>query len=101
MGLPMNEDNFQYTVCFADDHIAQDYKNVNCMTRNLMDEYTKQDLEVKLNKTEYMCIGGYKQELGNDQHVKRCTDCKYLGLKIARNEAIREQICRCGKLLQC
>ena len=46
------------------------------MTRKVIEDYAKWGLEVKLNKTEYTCIGRHKQDLvlDNGQPVKRCTE---------------------------
>lgn len=98
MGLPLN-DNVLYTLCFADDQIlvAQDYEDMNYMTRKLIEEYTKWGLEINLNKTEYMCIGGQQQNLHleNGQHIKQCEKYKYLGITLTNNgsldDAIRER----------
>lgn len=98
MGLPLN-DSTLYTLCFADDQIlvAQDYEDINYMTRKLVEEYAEWGLEVNLDKTEYMCIGGEHRDLiiENGQRIKQCKEYKYLGIKISQNgtldEAIRER----------
>ena len=53
MGLPLIENNFLYTLCFADDQvlIAQGYEDIKYKTRKLMEQCAKWELEVNLNNT--------------------------------------------------
>ncbi|KAH1002379.1 hypothetical protein HUJ04_008467 [Dendroctonus ponderosae] len=85
MGNPLNE-TISYTLCFADDQIvvAQEYDDLEYMTRTLIEEYKKCGLEVNIKKAAYMCIGGIKQDLvlKMGQQIKSCDEYKYLGLKI-------------------
>lgn len=95
MGMPLNE-SILYTLCFADDQIviAQDHDDMNYMMRKLIEEYEKWGLEVNLKKTEYMCLGGEREDLVDDngQRIKQCDVYKYLGVKITKNGALDEAI---------
>jgi len=95
MGLPLNE-NTLYTLSFADDQvvISQDYEDLEYMTRKLIEQYDKWGLEVNLEKTEYMCIGGEQRDLqlNNGLVIKRCTEYKYLGMKLSHNGTLDEAI---------
>ncbi|XP_030746802.1 uncharacterized protein LOC115875473 [Sitophilus oryzae] len=62
------------------------------MTRKLIEEYNKWGLEVKLKKTEYMCIGGEQQNLILEQKIKHCQKYKYLGMHIANDGSLDEEI---------
>lgn len=88
MGLPLNE-HILYTLCFADDQIviAQEYDDMEYMTRKLIEEYNKWGLEVNVDKTEYMCIGGKQKDLvlNNGQQIKHYQEYKYLRMKITHN----------------
>lgn len=46
-----------------------DYDEMNYMNRKFTEEYTNRGVEVNLNKTEYMSIGG--KQLDNGQHIKQ------------------------------
>lgn len=98
MGIPLN-DYVLYTLCFADDQIvlAQDYDDLEYMTRKLIEEYDKWGLEVNLQKTEYMCIGGEQQDLileqqQQHQQIKQCKKYKYLGMHITNDGSLDEEI---------
>lgn len=95
MGLPL-EDYILYTLSFADDQvvIAQDYEDLEYMTRKLIEEYTKWGLEVNLSKTEYMCIGGEQRDLilNSGKTIKQCTEYKYLGMRLTNNGDLTEAI---------
>ncbi|XP_060530458.1 uncharacterized protein LOC132704465 [Cylas formicarius] len=81
MGIRRNNANI-YTLSFADDQVimAQEYDDVEYMTRNLIEEYKKWGLEVNLPKTKYMCIGGAQRDLllEDGQTIKTCEPYKYL-----------------------
>ncbi|XP_030746803.1 uncharacterized protein LOC115875475 [Sitophilus oryzae] len=96
MEIPLN-DSILYTLCFGDDQIilAQDYEDLEYMTRKLIEEYHKWGLEVNLNKTEYMCIGGEQQNLileQQQQEIKHCQKYKYLGMHITNDGSLDEEI---------
>ncbi|XP_044766437.1 uncharacterized protein LOC123322558 [Coccinella septempunctata] len=71
------------------------------MTRKLIEEYAKWWLEVNIQKTQYMCIGGSQENsdpnlaLSSSQFIKHCNAYKYLGLRISKDGsldgAIRER----------
>lgn len=95
MGLPL-DDGTIYTLSFADDQvvIAQDYEDMEYMTRKLIEQYEKWGLEVNLEKTEYMCIGGEQKDLvlNNGQKIKQCSEYKYLGMKLSQNGSLDQAI---------
>jgi len=95
MGISLN-DTTLYTLCFADDQIvlAQDYEDLEYMTRKLIEEYNKWGLDVNLEKTRYMCIGGVQQDLilEDGQIIKNCKDYKYLGMKITNDGTLDQTI---------
>ncbi|XP_045462483.1 uncharacterized protein LOC123672426 [Harmonia axyridis] len=103
MGTPFDEETTLYTLSFADDQIviAQDVDDLNYMTRKLVEEYAKWGLEVNIQKTQYLCIGGGRQSsdpdltLSSSQSIKQSKAYKYLGLRISEDgfldESIRER----------
>lgn len=98
MGITLNNTSL-YTLCFADDQIvlAQDYEDLQYMTRKLIEEYTKWGLRVNIAKTEYMCIGGTQQDLVLEEIqeiIKSCKEYKYLGLHITQDGTLDEAIRR-------
>jgi len=88
MGLEIQETTI-YSMLFADDKllIAQDYEDLEYMTRKLINEY---ELGLKLNvkKTKYMAIGDTSRDLqledgkGIISHVNEYT---YLGIRITKD----------------
>jgi len=58
MGLEI-QDTTIYSLLFADDKllIAQDYEDLEYMTRKLIDEYELWGLKINVKKTKYMAIG--------------------------------------------
>ena len=64
MGLEI-QDATVYSVLFADDQllIAQDYEDLEYMTRKLRDEYELQGLKLNIKKTKYMAIGDTSRDL--------------------------------------
>lgn len=57
MNMIINDFNL-FTVSFADDQaiLTQDLFDIECMLRRLYTQYSKQSLEVSLDKTEYFFI---------------------------------------------
>ena len=53
------QDQTIYSVLFADDQllIAQDYEELEYMTRKLIEEYEVWGLKLNVKKTKYMAIG--------------------------------------------
>jgi len=96
MGIPVDDDSTVYTLSFADDQAvaAQDIDDIEYMTRKLMEEYNKWGLEVNIDKTEYMCIGGQQQDLrlATGHTIKHCSEYKYLGVKISKAGTLDEAI---------
>ena len=95
MGLEI-QDTTVYSLLFADDHllIAQDYEDLEYMTRKLIDEYELWGLKLNVKKTKYMAIGDILRDLqledwkGIISHVNEYT---YLGLRIAKDMEIMSQ----------
>jgi hypothetical protein len=94
MGIPL-EGKTLYTLCFADVQIliAQDHDDVEYMTRKIIEEYRIWGLEVNIDKTRYMCIGGTQDlKLNTGQIIRRCEEYKYLGIIITRDGTIDKTI---------
>lgn len=95
MGIPLNEEHL-YTLSFADDQIvmAQDYEDLEYMTRKLIEEYNNWGLEVNIKKTKYLSIGAPQSHLNlNDgQQIERCEEYKYLGVKITADGKMDSEI---------
>lgn len=86
MGIP-TENSTIYTLLFADDQlvIAQDYEDIEYMTRKLIEEYNKWGLKINLEKTLYMSCGEEMKDLVLEDGmgcIKGCEECEYLGVKI-------------------
>ena len=79
-----------YTMLFADDQllIAQDYEDLEYMTKKLIDEYELWGFKLNLKKTKYMAIGDTSRDLqledgkGIISHVNEYT---YLGVRITKD----------------
>jgi hypothetical protein len=86
MGLEI-QDTTIYSMPFADDQllIAQDYEDLEYMTRKLIDKYDLWGLKLNVKKTKYMAIGDTSRDLqledgkGTISHVNEHT---YLGVRI-------------------
>ncbi|XP_072375573.1 uncharacterized protein [Diabrotica undecimpunctata] len=98
MGRSLGDETL-YTLHYADDQIviSQDKENLKYMARKLMEEYKKWGLEVNLQKTQYLCIGGENtaDDL-EDEKIKKCDQSIYLGVKLTKtgrtNKAIKDRI---------
>lgn len=95
MGIPLDDEYTVYTLSFADDQVvvAQDIDDIEYMTRKLIEEYDKYGLEVNIDNTEYMCIGGQQQDLRlttGQTIIKHCRGYKYLGMKISQDGTLDE-----------
>ena len=64
MGLEI-QDTTIYSMLFADDQllIAQDYEDLEYMTKKLIDEYELWGLKLNVKKTKYMAIGDTSRDL--------------------------------------
>ena len=58
-----------YTLQFADDQVvlAGDKEDLEYMARKLKGTYEKWGLDMNLNKTKYLCIGGTENSLKLDE----------------------------------
>ena len=76
----------RYMLCFVNDQvlIAQYYDDINYMTRTLIEEYQKRRLDININDTENMCVGGELRNLMLEyvQKINCCEKYKYLGVNI-------------------
>ena len=71
MGIPL-ENITLYTLQFADDPVvlAGDKEDLEYMTRKLKENYEKWGLDMNLNKTKYLCIGGtHNLKLDEDNEI--------------------------------
>lgn len=84
MGIPVDDDTTQYIIHpLADDQavIAQD--DLEYMSRKLIEGYGRSGLKIKITKTGYKCIGGWRQDLhlATEQIIKQ-------HIHIPRNENV-------------
>ena len=91
MGLEI-QDTTIYSLLFADDQllIAQDYEDLEYMTRKLVDEYEVWDLKLNVKKSKYMAIRDTLRALQLEDgkgiiiHVNEYTST-YLGVRITKD----------------
>ncbi|CAG9837684.1 unnamed protein product [Diabrotica balteata] len=88
-GIPI-QDNFLYTLSFADDQVvtAHDEENLCYMLRKLEKEYTKNGLEINLENTEYLTTeqeSVRNLERDDDRESTGTEKFKYLGFILSRN----------------
>ena len=59
------DNNTMYTLCFVDNQvlIAQEYGDINYMACKLIEEYQRWGLDIDVNKTENLCVGGEQRNL--------------------------------------
>jgi len=89
MGLEI-QDMTIYSLLFADDQLltAQDYEDLEYMTRKLIDEYELWGLKLNVKRTKYMVIGDTLRDLqledgkGIISHVNEYT---YLRVRITKD----------------
>lgn len=77
MNFP-SKDYSLYTLHFADDQIAitHDKKDLECMTRNLIEENKEWGLQVNMEKTKFMCVGEPKKnlEIEGNRKIEGCEE---------------------------
>ena len=89
MGLEI-QDTTIYSMLFADDQLltAQDFEDLEYMTRKLIEEYELWGLKLNVTKTKYMAIGdtsrGLKLEDGKGT-VSHVSENIYLGVRITED----------------
>ena len=94
MGLEI-QDMTIYSLLFADDQllIAQDYEDLEYMTRKLIDEYEMWGLKLNVKKKNSM--------YGHRRHIKRLTTrrlegdnklCTYLGVRLTKDGNYESEI---------
>ncbi|XP_072384334.1 uncharacterized protein [Diabrotica undecimpunctata] len=73
-----------YTLQLADDQviIANDKDDLEDMARKLKEEYEQWGLEINVEKTKYLLIGGELSniELENNEEITSCSKYTYLGV---------------------
>ena len=83
VGIPL-ENTTLYTLQFADDQVvlAEDKEDLEYMTRKLIKTYEKWGLDMNLNKTKYLWIGGTQNNLKLDKknEIEFRQEYKYLGV---------------------
>ena len=83
MGVPL-ENITLYTLQFADDQVvlAGDKEDLEYMTRKLKETYEKWGLDMNMNKTKYLCIGGTHNNFKSDKdnEIEFYQEYKYLGV---------------------
>jgi len=84
MGIEIDEDTYLYTLQFADDQVlyANDKKDLQYMTRKLIEEYSYWRLSMNVDKTKYLCIGEERTDIeSNQEKIESCRRYKYLQYK--------------------
>ena len=88
MGLEI-QDTTIYSMLFADDEllIAQDYEDLEYMTRKLIDEFELWGLKLNVKKTIYMAIGDTSRDLkfeGGKGIIRHVDEYTYLRVRITK-----------------
>ncbi|XP_072392123.1 uncharacterized protein [Diabrotica undecimpunctata] len=95
MGIDLGEVCL-YTLQFADDQviIANDKGDLEYMARKLKEEYDQWGLEINVEKTKYLPIGGELSniELENNEQITSCSEYTYLGVILDRTGKDDEEI---------
>ena len=86
MGLEI-QDTTIYSMLFADDQllIAQDYEDLEYMTRKLIDEYELWGLKLNVKKTKYIAIGDTSRDIKLEDGkgiIRYVNEYTYLGVRI-------------------
>jgi hypothetical protein len=79
-----------YSFLFADDQllIAQDYEDLEYMTRKLIDEYELWGLKLNVKKTKYMAIGDTSRDLqleDRKETISHVSETTYLRVRITKD----------------
>ena len=79
-----------YTMLFADEQllIAQDYEDLEYMTKKLIDEYELWGLKLNVKKTKYMAIGNTSRDLQLEDGkgiISHVNEYIYLGVIINKD----------------
>jgi hypothetical protein len=99
MGININEGHV-YTLLFADDQVitGKDEGDINYMMRKLI-EYNTWGLEIDLDKTHYMLVGGQGQDIITDYGtIKTTSQYRYLGVSLTSDGRDDRDIC--NKIVQ-
>jgi len=98
-----------YTLQFTDDQVvlAGDKEDLEYMTRKLKENYEKWGLDINLNKTKYLCIGGTHNNLKlyKDNEIEFCQEYKYIGVTFytsgTDDKEIRSGVIQARKCIAC
>lgn len=90
MGIPLDDNSTIYTLQFADDQLilAQEFEDIEYLTRKLIQEYSLWGLKINMDKSRYMTIGDLPQDLILEENlgtIKYTEEYKYLGIKITKD----------------
>jgi hypothetical protein len=68
--------------------------DIGYLTRKFIEENKKWGLEINLDRTRCMCVGQQQSDLLLEgvELLKQCTEFKYLGTKINREEKYDSEI---------
>lgn len=86
-----------YTVLYADDQIvvAEDQQDMQYMLAKLTEEYNKWGLQLNMEKTQYMVIGGRSENIELESGTIKNTDTyDYLGVTISEDGRDKMDIMR-------
>jgi len=108
MGVPL-ENITLYTLQFADDQVvlAGDKEDLEYMTCKLKETYEKWGLDMNLNKTKYLCMGGTQNnlKLDKDNEIEFCQEYNYLGVIFdtsgTHDKEIRSRVMQARKCVAC
>jgi len=103
------ENTTLFTLQVADDQVvlAGDKEDLEYMTRKLKETYEKWALDVKLNKTKYLCIGETQNNLKLDKSsdIEFCQEYNYLGVTFdtsgTDDKEIRSRVIKARQCIAC
>ena len=81
-------------------------EDLEYITRKLKETYEKWGLDMNLNKTKYLCIGGTHNnlKLDKDSEIEFCQEYKYLGVIFdtsGTDKEIRSRVIQARKCVAC
>ena len=89
------KDTHLYTILFADDQVvlAEDQQDLTYMINKLTEEYDKWGLQINMQKTQYMSIGGRGEDIETEGGIiKNVKHYEYLGVTIHEDGRDNEDI---------
>jgi hypothetical protein len=103
--IPISENYSLYTLHFTDDQVvtAHDKEDLEYMARKLIKEYKEWRLQVNMEKTKFMSVGGPKEVLEDVGTIEECDEYTYLGMKIDSRgrceKEIQDRIVKAKKII--